>query len=99
MLLSTQAQQRTTHQRAGRKVERQLPLLAGHLPHFTLRKGRNVHERQCNVQGGNDELVRMSIHGMESRAQGFVALHDLPEALLDRKSTRLNSSHSSISYA
>src|SRR2546430_6858458 len=36
----------------------------------------------------------------DARTAGLILDHDvLPDALLDRKSTRLNSSHSQISYA
>src|SRR5690606_41116794 len=49
-----------------------------------------------------DDLLVMgveSVLGERGTDEGGVAVHDLTEEQLDRKSTRLNSSHVKISYA
>src|SRR3712207_9416496 len=71
-------------------------------------EGRPVHPRRLLPQLGQLRLHLLEVRGQVldpadravalARERRHVAL-ELPEVLIDRKSTRLNSSHANISYA
>src|SRR5690348_17440384 len=47
----------------------------------------------------NEPTAAALAYGLEKKGSGTIAVYDLGGGTLDRKSTRLNSSHPSISYA
>src|SRR3712207_7120215 len=59
----------------------------------------DAHELVLELDGARGELERaLRVHHLDHRV-GDVDVGGLQRALLDRKSTRLNSSHANISYA
>src|SRR5438034_4554960 len=61
--------------------------------HFVVVPGRDVHERAV------DDVRRLSIDDAGAEVPDVVSRHQRLIAHVDRKSTRLNSSHTVISYA
>src|SRR5689334_23865460 len=63
-------------------------------PYTTLFRSHRLH-----VDGGAEVLGDPLLAAVEAGAVGVPGVEDGPDREVDRKSTRLNSSHSSISYA
>src|SRR3712207_7058014 len=70
-------------------------------PYTTLFRSPHIRGRlgPAGERGGRRDLLRRGERGEQQRQQpGRLHIHDLTPRL-DRKSTRLNSSHANISYA
>src|SRR5207249_11441146 len=68
-------------------------------PYTTLFRSRIFHERLCDRVGGRTRTLRVRQRRAAFANAGCVHNRGAVPFQLDRKSTRLNSSHVSISYA
>src|SRR4051794_41739768 len=66
---------------------------------YSFKRRRYVHQPAAEVAEAQAALGRLSFLGLLVTATDYTAPDDVAVTSRDRKSTRLNSSHPSISYA